>query len=151
VHLRAGNQIMAEQLCEDYHVNASQEVGCRSIDLMVPNKVTEVCAVTGKSAQTTATVPCIHVLCRCILLVALSIFQIGCREQSKNKFSFPEKPTPLPAPNDQIDMGAVQGESGQLLERSNVQNDEHTSGTTAAWTTTRAGVPTSDKPPAAAR
>jgi hypothetical protein len=53
-----------------------------------------------------------------MLLVALSIIQIGCREQSKNRFSFSENPTPLPDPSDQIDMGGVHRESGQLLERS---------------------------------
>ena len=73
---------------------------------------------TGQSVQKSATVPCDHVLCKCILLVALSIFQIGCREQSKNRFSFPENPTPLPKPSDQIDIGAVHREPGQLLERS---------------------------------
>jgi hypothetical protein len=53
-----------------------------------------------------------------MLLVALSIIPNGCREQPKNRFSFPENPTPLPNPSDQIDMGGVYRESGQLFERS---------------------------------
>jgi hypothetical protein len=99
-------------------VSASHEAGSRSIDFTAPNPAGDSSPNSGKSAQKKAAVPGDHALCKCILLVGLSIFQIGCREQSTNGFSFPENPTPLPDPSDQIDMSSVHRESGQLLERS---------------------------------
>lgn len=109
---------MAQQLCEGDRVSASQETECRTIELTAPNKVVNDCRKSVKSAQNNVTMSIARTLCKCMLLVALSIIQIGCSEQSNNRFSFPENPTPLPDPSDQIDMGAVRGESGQSLERS---------------------------------
>src|SRR5262245_50254658 len=101
-------------MCEDNHVRASYEAGCRSINLMAPNQVAEVGPNAGKSGQKKASVSCTHALCKCVLLFALSIIQIGCRAQSKNRFSLPKNPRPLPAPRDQIEMGAVHRQSGQF-------------------------------------
>src|SRR5262249_337625 len=118
MHLRAGKRIVAEQLCGANRVSASHEAGCRSIDRTGTNKVAAAGPNSRKSAQKKAAAACNHVLYTCMLLGGLSIFQIGCREQSKNRFSFPEHPTRLPAPSDQIDMNAVHRESGHMLEKS---------------------------------
>ena len=118
MQLRAGKRIVAEELCGANRVSASHEAGCRSIDWTAPNKVAEAYPNSGKSVQKNATAAYNRDLYTWMLLVGLSIFQIGCREQSKNRFSFPEHPTPLPAPSDQIDIGAAHPESGQLLKRS---------------------------------
>src|SRR5262249_11170198 len=109
---------MVEQLCDGNCVSAPHDAECSAIDLSVPDKVGEACPNSGQPAQKKAALPCNHALCKCLLLVALSIFQIGCREQSKSRFSFPEHPTPLPAPSDQIEMGAVHRESSDMLKKS---------------------------------
>jgi hypothetical protein len=116
--LQAEKQIMAQQLCVRYRVSASLEAGCRSIDLTASNKVVNDCRKSVKPAQKNATISIARTLCKCMLLVGLSLIQVGCKEQSRNRFSFPENPTPLPDPSDQIEMGAVHRESGQLLDRS---------------------------------
>src|SRR5262245_20308594 len=118
MHLRTEKQIMAQRPCVRNRVCASQETGCRPIDLTVSNKAAEVYPTSGKHAQKKAAFLLERALYTVMLLVALSIMQIGCGEESKHRFSLPQHPAPLPDPSDHIDMGADHREASKLLQQS---------------------------------
>lgn len=41
--------------------------------------------------------------CTCVLLIGMTLCQIGCSEKADDRFTFPENPTPLPDPSSRMD------------------------------------------------
>jgi hypothetical protein len=48
----------------------------------------------------------VRAMCKCLLIIALAAVQIGCEQRTGNRISLPKNPTPLPGPNDLIEIRA---------------------------------------------
>jgi hypothetical protein len=91
------------------------------IDVTARNKVAEDHQSLAKPARKHAIVRFAQIMRQFVLLAALGVAPIGCKEQPQSRFSFPKNPTPLPDPSIQIDIGPVHSEPGQSLERYETQ------------------------------